>query len=164
EAYADVLHHDRHPAFVLFLEVDPALVDVNVHPTKSEVRFRDSGAVHQFVFHALARALADPLAGQKPGQSRFPEKTGTVPVFQGALAVEQPRGAYEALFGAIVADERRAEVVEAAQESPMLGYALAQLHGVYVLAQNAAGLVLVDMHAAHERILYEQLKDALDGA
>jgi len=166
EAYADVLHHDRHAAFVLFVEIDPALVDVNVHPTKSEVRFRDTGSVHQFVFHALSRALADPLAGQKPGQSRFLplNKTGTVPVFQAALAVGQPTRQYEAMFEAAVSDERRVQAPEVPGESPLLGYALAQLHGVYVLAQNVAGLVLVDMHAAHERIVYEQLKDALDRA
>jgi DNA mismatch repair protein MutL len=163
EAYADVLHHDRHPAFVLFLEIDPALVDVNVHPAKSEVRFRDTGAVHQFVFHALSRALA-----RKPGDSAPMAPAphfggGAATFFQSALNVSQPSGRYEALFGAVVADERRVEAAAAATlESPMLGYALAQLHGVYVLAQNAAGLVVVDMHAAHERIVYEQLKNALD--
>ena len=166
-AYADILHHDRHPAFVLFLEVDPLLVDVNVHPAKSEVRFRDSGAVHQFVLHALTRALAD-----KPGQARAPDSgtdfaapgTGAIPALQSLLAVSQPTGRYEAMFGAVLEDERRTLAAEAAGESPMLGYALAQLHGVYVLAQNAAGLVMVDMHAAHERIVYEQLKDQLDRA
>ena len=163
EAYADVLHHDRHPAFVLFLEIDPALVDVNVHHAKSEVRFRDTGAVHQFVFHALSRALA-----RRPGDSATPvpmspSVKGSNPTFfQSALNVSQPAGRYEALFGTVVADERRVEAAAAATESPMLGYALAQLHGVYVLAQNAAGLVVVDMHAAHERIVYEQLKNALD--
>jgi len=165
EAYADVLHHDRHPAFVLFLDVDPALVDVNVHPAKSEVRFRESSSVHQFVFHALSRALAEkPGQSPFPGQSRFSEKMGTVPVFQGALAVAQPGTRYEALFNAVMEDERQGQSIDVASESPMLGYALAQLHGVYVLAQNAAGLVLVDMHAAHERIVYEQLKNALDRA
>jgi len=163
EAYADVLHHDRHPAFVLFLRIDPSLVDVNVHPAKSEVRFRDSGAVHQFVFHVLARAL-----GAKPGDApaRRPEARPTTPATyaQGALGIAQPATRYEALFNTVVADEQRAAVPAAAGESPMLGYALAQLHGVYVLAQNAAGLVLVDMHAAHERIVYEQLKAALDRA
>jgi DNA mismatch repair protein MutL len=167
EAYADVLHHDRHPAFVLFVEIDPALVDVNVHPTKSEVRFRDGGAVHQFVFHALARALA-----RKPGESRgveerpsapFP-RAGALPAFQGALGVGQPAGRYEALFASVVEEERARQAQQAPSESPMLGYALAQLHGVYVLAQNPAGLVVVDMHAAHERIVYEQLKGALDRA
>ena len=163
EAYADVLHHDRHPAFVLFLDLDPALVDVNVHPAKSEVRFRESSSVHQFVFHALSRALA-----AKPGQSPLPETPGqsrvSLPMLQGALSVAQPGTRYEALFNAVMEDERQSRSVEGASESPMLGYALAQLHGVYVLAQNVAGLVLVDMHAAHERIVYEQLKSALDRA
>ncbi len=161
EAYADVLHHDRHPAFALFLEIDPALVDVNVHPTKGEVRFRDTGSVHQFVFRALSRVLADPLAGQKSGPL---SKFGTVPAFQSLLAVEQPAGRYEAMFATVVEDERRAPASEVAMESAMLGYALAQLHGVYVLAQNAAGLVVVDMHAAHERIVYERLKASLGTA
>ena len=171
EAYADVLHHDRHPAFVLFLEIDPARVDVNVHPTKSEVRFRDPGSVHQFIFHGLARALArkpgQPQPAEEPGPTRFPAPVpgGSGTPGQSRFALGGAAGRYEALFGAIVADERRAAQPEdAPAESPMLGYALAQLHGVYVLAQNAAGLVVVDMHAAHERIVYEQLKDALDRA
>jgi DNA mismatch repair protein MutL len=169
EAYADVLHHDRHPAYVLFLEIDPALVDVNVHPTKSEVRFRESGAVHQFVFHALTRAMATPLADANRGQARvsvpedagsFSGKRGSVPGF----AFEPAGTSYAAMFAAAVADERRAMPPLEAGEAPALGFALAQLHGIYVLAQNAAGLVLVDMHAAHERIVYEGLKDALDAA
>ena len=165
EAYADVMHHDRHAAYVLFLEVDPALVDVNVHPTKSEVRFRDSGAIHQFVFHALSRALAAPIRGQTP----FPaeQKKGSDPFSRGAeqaaLHVAQPVEAYEAFFAAAVAQRER-EPVAASGEAPALGFALAQLHGVYILAQNAAGLVIVDMHAAHERIVYEKLKEALDAA
>ena len=150
EAYADVLHHDRHPAYVLFLEIDPALVDVNVHPTKSEVRFRESSAVHQFVFHALSRALAAPM-GSVPGFS------------QSSLAMAQPAAAYAAMFESAVVDQRR-EAPDAPGESPLLGYALAQLHGVFVLAQNPSGLVIVDMHAAHERIVYEGLKEALDTA
>ena len=170
EAYADVMHHDRHPAFVLFLDIDPSLVDVNVHPAKSEVRFRDSSAVHQFVFHALSRALA-----LKPGDSARNEN---VPLrtplggreaaspFQAPLGVGQPIGRYEALFGAVMEDARRGDAAGGGErgetQSPMLGYALAQVHGVYVLAQNAAGLVIVDMHAAHERIVYEQLKSVLD--
>ncbi len=166
EAYADVLHHDRHPAYVLFLETDPRLVDVNVHPAKSEVRFRDAGAVHQFVFHALSRALAEPLAGGARVPPS-PAPAGLAPAFsQASLAVAQPSGRYEALFAQAVADERRAASAPAGAAAPegppMLGYALAQLHGVYVLAQNAAGLVVVDMHAAHERIVYERLKGALD--
>ena len=169
EAYADVLHHDRHPAYVLFLEIDPALVDVNVHPTKTEVRFRESNGVHQFVFHALARALAAPMqaaqGAQPPGAGTAPGNPAASPSFaQQAFAMAQPLAAYEALFATAVADERRVLEVPAPAAPPALGYALAQLHGVYVLAQNAAGLVVVDMHAAHERIVYEGLKDALDAA
>jgi DNA mismatch repair protein MutL len=168
EAYADVLHHDRHPAYVLFLEIDPALVDVNVHPTKSEVRFRDSSAAHQFVFHALNRALAGAKPGSESGQT--PPSPGPAsgfsPAFQPSLAVAQPATAYAAMFEAAVADARRAEPMPAVAgaEAPTLGFAVAQIHGVYVLAQNAAGLVIVDMHAAHERIVYERLKTELDAA
>jgi len=166
EAYADVLHHDRHPAYVLFLETDPRLVDVNVHPAKSEVRFRDAGAIHQFVFHALSRALASPLAGGSRPAPPMAPPSGAGPAYaQASLSVTQPSGRYEALFAQAVADERRFEPPGAAAAPdgpPTLGYALAQLHGVYVLAQNAAGLVIVDMHAAHERIVYEKLKGALD--
>jgi DNA mismatch repair protein MutL len=168
EAYADVLHHDRHAAFVLFLEIDPALVDVNVHPAKSEVRFRESSAVHQFVFHALSRALAATLEGAKgeKGPSYFSDSKSNPPSFstQSSFAVAQPSRGYEALFATAVQDERRVAAQSVAAESPALGFALAQLHGVYVLAQNMAGLVLIDMHAAHERIVYEGLKDALDVA
>ena len=170
EAYADVLHHDRHPAFVLFLEIDPALVDVNVHPTKSEVRFRESNAVHQFVFHALSRALAQPLAGtMAAGGSVAPHGTpagapSPLRFEQGGLAVAQPAASYAAMFSTAVADEARRVAPSMPSHAPTLGFALAQLHGVYVLAQNAEGLVLVDMHAAHERIVYEGLKDALEGA
>ena len=166
EAYADVLHHDRHPAYVLFVEADPRLVDVNVHPAKTEVRFREAGAVHQFVFHALSRALATTLAGAAPAAAQAPQWT-SLPSSQSSLAVAQPVSRYEAFFAATIADERRPAPASAGTEpgaAPMLGYALAQLHGVFVLAQNAAGLVLVDMHAAHERIVYERLKGALDAS
>ncbi len=167
EAYADVLHHDRHAAFVLFLEVDPTLVDVNVHPAKSEVRFRESSAMHQFVFHALSRALSATMEGAKgeKGPSYFSDSKSNPPSFstQSSFAVSQPSGSYEALFSTAVADERRVASAPAS-EAPTLGFALAQLHGVYILAQNMAGLVLVDMHAAHERIVYEGLKDALEAA
>jgi DNA mismatch repair protein MutL len=163
EAYADVLHHDRHAAYVLFIDIDAALVDVNVHPTKSEVRFRDSGAVHQFVFHALARAIATGEGKSPPSRLPAPPvSTGSAPL---GFGTAQEPGRYEALFAAAVVDETAPRMpVAAAAETPVLGFALAQLHGVYVLAQNVAGLVLVDMHAAHERIVYEGLKDALDAA
>ena len=163
EAYADVLHHDRHPAYVLSIDIDPLLVDVNVHPTKSEVRFRDSRAIHQFVFHALARALAEPLAGAAPVAPRA--LFAAPPAFsQAPLAMAQAATRYESFFAGAVREEIRAQPQAAASGAPMLGYAVAQLHGVYVLAQNAAGLVMVDMHAAHERIVYERLKGALDAA
>lgn len=186
-AYQDVLHHQRHPAYVLFLDIDPALVDVNVHPTKSEVRFRDSRAVHQFVFHTLNKALASPAASAHPGAAAFfapadaPLRCGAGtpvsswrPSGQPSLGVEQPRAFYELMDGRSAApfsggmplpaerDYGVAPLAEGDRAVPPLGFALAQLHGVYVLAQNDNGLVLVDMHAAHERIVYERLKNALD--
>jgi DNA mismatch repair protein MutL len=172
EAYADVLHGDRHASYVLFVDVDPRTVDVNVHPAKTEVRFREPRAVHQFVFHAAQRALAV-SAAQAPAPLASAEAAGTrfvprAPAFQGSLGVAQPVAAYVAMFEqaarAPVGEARVAVApmpAAAADEHP-LGFALAQLHGVYILAQNQAGLVLVDMHAAHERIVYEQLKRALD--
>lgn len=168
QAYQDVLHHERHPAFVLFLELEPSTVDVNVHPSKTEVRFRDSQAVHRFVFHALHRALATP-AGTAPEQSQsaFPSQANnnySAPYqSQIPLRAEQGSDFYQTLFGA----EKPVSAIPAeshgehSQEHP-LGFALAQVHGVYVLAQNRQGLVVVDMHAAHERIMYEKLKNALD--
>jgi DNA mismatch repair protein MutL len=167
QAYQDVLHHERHPAYVLYLEIDPAAVDVNVHPTKVEVRFRDARSVHQLVFHALAKALARPAGVPATAASAAPVASGPVapipsyvPRQHGMpLAVAQPRGFYQQLFGTREAP-RPPEPEE--RESPPLGYALAQLAGVYILAQNTEGLVIVDMHAAHERIMYEKLKQALD--
>jgi DNA mismatch repair protein MutL len=228
-AYQDVLHGDRFPSYVLALDLDPALVDVNVHPSKIEVRFRDSRAVHQFVFHAVQRALAQTSAtshGSVPSPLPAAESLGSstwrgeqtsfgsllapavldpnyAPTFSpspfgsrdggsgggagngypaprfGAAegGVAQSTEKYGALFGgAGPVNSYRAESDMAlpqaspfsvspaamAQEEFPLGFALAQLHGIYILAQNAKGLVLVDMHAAHERILYEQLKTALD--
>ena len=217
EAYADILHGSRHPAYVLFLELDPAGVDVNVHPAKIEVRFREARAVHQFVYHALKRVLAESGAARaehgtqtpaatgaaQPGGSAAPNgagvsrwpaadpaHTGTrawppAAAQQGRLAMESASRSYfdfaasarpahgsggsAASFGAPAqgASARPApfppQPHPAGEGAPPLGFALAQLHGVYILAQNAAGLVLVDMHAAHERILYEKLKTVLDG-
>ena len=168
QAWADILHGARHPAYVLFLELDPAGVDVNVHPAKTEVRFRDAQGIHRFVFHALERTLAAPLAAAQAAPSAMAQATyATYPTArQAALGVGEPavRGYLE--FARAAFAEGGIAVPPAptpgTDDGPLLGYAVAQLHGIYVLAQNAAGLVLVDMHAAHERILYEKLKAALD--
>ena len=172
EAYHDVLHHDRHSAYVLFLELDPALVDANVHPTKIEVRFRDSRGVHQFVFHALEKALsatrAGRTAGGEPAPAPAPFRVDGGFFRQPAidLLTNEPASFYATLFGAAgtatasLADRASAPLPQ--DEGHPLGFALAQLSGIYVLAQNQYGLVVVDMHAAHERVVYEKLKNALD--
>ncbi|WP_027854731.1 DNA mismatch repair endonuclease MutL [Marinobacterium litorale] len=187
QAYSDVLFHGRHPAFVLYLELDPALVDVNVHPTKHEVRFRESRLVHDFIFRTLHRVIADvrpgdehavpasqsvdaPAAlspapgavstGQSFSQGRMPLYQGSGGPARGAVQ-EQIRAYGELHEPAQPQVSAPLEMPEAApEEAPPLGYAVAQLHGIYVLAQNAQGLVLVDMHAAHERIVYERMKQA----
>jgi len=169
EAYHDVLHHDRHCAYVLFLELDPALVDANVHPTKIEVRFRDSRSVHQFVFHALEKALSATRAGLGAGRESTPT-SAAFRVDSGYfrqpdinLLTNEPASFYATLFGtASSTTPDRAPSSLPQDDAHPLGFALAQLSGVYVLAQNQHGLVVVDMHAAHERIVYEQLKNALD--
>jgi DNA mismatch repair protein MutL len=193
-AYQDVLHGDRYPSYVLSLELDPALVDVNVHPSKIEVRFRDSRAVHQFVFHAVSRALAQTSAtsfGAAPAPTpasssvlpwlREQQQTSFAPQFKSGSGIAQTTANYGAFFAngnslpATTNDSSisnfdnaplHSSLGSAAQTLPEdefpLGFALAQLHGIFVLAQNTKGLVLIDMHAAHERILYEQLKNALD--
>jgi len=160
-AYADVLHGAHHPAWVLFLELDPATVDVNVHPAKTEVRFRDGQGVHQFVFHALQRALAEPLAAAKI-EPRAVQPAPTFSPQQATLSIREPEAAAYLDFAqqAFTDAVQPAPTFDAAEHP--LGYALAQLHGIYILAQNAKGLVLVDMHAAHERILYEKLKTSTD--
>ena len=181
QAYADVLHHDRHPAFVLFLDIDPQLVDVNVHPAKAEVRFRDSRAVHQFIFHALHKTLARPAGDGIPAQSTAPAPSQTpyssavqrppMPQYRGqgamSLGIAQPPGAYATMFApqtsaTATATEPSPPLPPTGEEYP-LGYALAQLAGIYILAENSKGLIIIDMHAAHERIMYEKLKNALDG-
>ena len=180
EAYRDVLHGSRQPAVCLFITLDPALVDVNVHPAKTEVRFRDSRAVHQFVFHALQRTLATPLQGQGPAMAPLavdaekPANSGFSPDppplrHQSMLGVAEPAAAAYLAFaraarsgGDSASTAQFSPSTAVDRDSPPIGYALAQLHGIYILAQNAHGLVLVDMHAAHERILYEKLKSALD--
>jgi DNA mismatch repair protein MutL len=193
EAYRDVLHGSRQPSLCLFLAIDPTAVDVNVHPAKTEVRFRDSHAVHQFVFHTLQRALATPLRETPEGADAASAemknvgydtarwRAAAMPERQAGLGMSQ--AAREATTNAYLQFTRDAtgqaaqnaaasafrlpsefpgDPAAGALPSPSLGYALAQLHGVYILAQSADGLVLVDMHAAHERILYEKLKTAFD--
>ena len=183
QAYRDVLFHGRHPAFVLYLELDPALVDVNVHPTKHEVRFRDSRGVHDFLFGSLHRALADVTPeDQMAGMSV--DSTGTTtqtvdPASSFSAANQANLGLYSrpeaGQAGSFGANWKRGsglgqyQVQEQLQaykklseddEVPPLGYAIAQLHGIYILAQNKEGLIIVDMHAAHERITYERMKTA----
>ncbi len=188
DAYRDVLHHDRQPAYVLWLELDPRRVDVNVHPQKIEVRFRDAGAVHQFVRHAVERSLAataaeqpavsaaerlgdmaaqlPPIASARGGFGSAgvgvagPARPGTLSSQAAmALSTAEPSPFYARLFGARDGQDAAALPVD---DGHPLGFALAQLHGVYILAQNRMGLVLVDMHAAHERIVYERLKAGFD--
>jgi DNA mismatch repair protein MutL len=192
QAYADVLFHGRHPAFVLFLDLDPLGVDVNVHPAKHEVRFRESRLVHDFLYRTLNDALAQTRAG-----AAAPVAPAGLPAFGGdgaAPAYGQWRGQSSLGLGSSFAREPLADYAALVgggaptsapiapmsngfalpqtspvdmsavhTEMPPLGFALAQLHGIYVLAENAHGLVLVDMHAAHERITYERLKTAREG-
>ncbi|WP_444891557.1 DNA mismatch repair endonuclease MutL [Microbulbifer sp. DLAB2-AA] len=206
-AFADVLYHGRHPAFVLYLELDPASVDVNVHPTKHEVRFRDGRLVHDFLFGSLHRALADVRPGQKDEQAEEADgqENGAAERISGIQAgefsgqqkmplsnrpspasLQQQMNAYGALHqpyresaavaepavpspdappaGAPVAPmAAQAPTINGSangEDVPPLGFAIAQLHGIYILAQNEQGMIVVDMHAAHERIVYEQMKVA----
>ncbi|ASR44006.1 DNA mismatch repair protein MutL [Xanthomonas citri pv. mangiferaeindicae] len=215
QAFADVMYHGRQPAYVLFLELDPTRVDVNVHPAKHEVRFRDARLVHDFVYRTLHEALADTRAGQTgdvvaeaplPGATfAAGPATGTaaawsrpMPQTHLALRVGEARAAYASLYGGgmgggdtgtptgtdatfapgpavgdawtgedgasahgMAADSSTA--ADSAAFVPPLGYAVAQLHGIYILSQAADGMIVVDMHAAHERIGYERLKTAHDG-
>lgn len=174
-AYQDVLFKERHPAYVLYLRVDPAQVDVNVHPAKSEVRFRDGRLIYDFVFRTVSEALAGvrpPAAVQSPQPAvdgEWPRQApvqpaGPTPRAAG-LSLGEPDAGYASIQSrpAPVADATRSASLPPAGSPapatvPPLGYALAQIHGVYILAENPAGLVLVDMHAAHERIVYERMK------
>ena len=200
EAYRDILHLDRHPAFVLFLEINGGGVDVNVHPGKTEVRFRDPRALHQFIFHTVDKALAMPhltsgaavtvagklpeftrkAAGEVPGAPPAYSRQDAIPFASAPPQIKaaQPQAFYQVLFGSGSHASARQTGYQAGcnepsasmepegairePEIPPLGFALAQLLGVYILSQNERGLLIVDMHAAHERILYEKLKSALD--
>ncbi len=173
QAYRDVLFHGRHPLFALYLELPPDEVDVNVHPTKYEVRFRKARDVHDFLFARLNRALRDVRpgavqapSGSGPNQSKHPHTAknpavATVPAAGAvteALGLGPPRAGGSTLAAAQAFANYQASTTAQDNDIPPLGYAVAQLHGIYILAQNAQGLVVVDMHAAHERITYEKLK------
>ncbi|MGH8201929.1 MAG: DNA mismatch repair endonuclease MutL [Steroidobacteraceae bacterium] len=165
--YRDVLYHGRHAAYVLHLSLDPQLVDVNAHPAKLEVRFRDGHQIHEFIFRAIARALAGtrPEAGATPAASTHPVLAGAAPAesrmapghLSATLPFHIPR-AHEPARDPWVLAQAVSEPAPPAAGNLPLGVALAQLHGIYILAQNDEGLILVDMHAAHERVLYEKLK------
>jgi DNA mismatch repair protein MutL len=181
QAYHDVLYHGRHPAYVLFLELDPSTVDVNAHPGKHEVRFRQSRSVHDFIFRAIHKSLADlrpddadnhlnaavfdtGLAtpahhgGQASVHSRAADPyTRQAPL---SLAVAEQMSCYRQMNAAALDLEGMSQHEAESEQVPPLGYARAQLHGIYILAENVQGLVLVDMHAAHERITYERLKQS----
>jgi len=174
QAYQDVLAHQRHPAYVLYLEMDAAAVDVNVHPTKHEVRFRDSRSVHDFLYRTIHRVLAQPVAQASASQT---ETVNEIPVLQtaprqggmdfysqralsGAEAQDRISN-YQSLYS-VKDNSVDLGSTPTGNNTPPLGYAIAQLHGIYILAENAEGLIIVDMHAAHERITYERMKTALD--
>lgn len=180
QAFQDVLFHGRHPAYVLYLDLDPLQVDVNVHPAKHEVRFRDGRMVHGFISRTLQQVLADTRPGQEidhstgevrlveVGQSEPPASVAQPAAYQRPLAfqVQEPQAGYLSGFQSSFDIQRPVPLApmqaETAQDQvPPLGFALAQLKGVYILAENSAGLVLVDMHAAHERITYERFKRAV---
>jgi len=172
QAYADVLFHGRQPAYVLFLQLDPRRVDVNVHPAKHEVRFRDARLIHDFVYRTLHDALAQTRAGMAasaaPMAASMPASSSgwsSAPQPHLSLRVGDAPSAYAALYGSSAQPQAYVPLPMAAcsdETVPPLGYAIAQLHGIYILAESAEGLIVVDMHAAHERLGYEKLKNAHD--
>ncbi len=166
-AYADVLHGASQPMYCLYLTIDPKRVDVNVHPTKIEVRFRDSSSIHQFVMHAVQAALAQSVQSvpvQQPLVQPQPDSVYRTPGHQTSFGVAQTVSDYLALAARNIGGNPVAAVNGAPGEEHdlPLGFAIAQLSGIYILAQNDRGLIIVDMHAAHERIVYEKLKRQLD--
>ena len=177
QAYQDVLYHGRHPAFVLFLEIEPKDVDVNVHPTKHEVRFRDGRMIHGFVGGTLKKALAEDrpqdhlqsndtaVANHSLPEESIPQQSsmglapssysfGAQSVAPKSGAINTPMQAYQSLYGS--------DHSEGSDTIPPLGFAIAQLKGIYILAENEQGMIVVDMHAAHERITYEKMKTDFD--
>lgn len=185
QAYQDVLYHGRHPAYVLYLTIDPASVDVNVHPTKHEVRFRDSRLVHDFIFRSLHKALADvrpqastvgvsapmsrlmpapaPQPSAEPRQTPFNfSSQRPVSVASPEFSVAEQMQTYQRLTTPLAPLAAAPLTATEEEQAPPLGFALAQLKGIYILAENDQGLILVDMHAAHERITYERMKCQYD--
>jgi DNA mismatch repair protein MutL len=178
-AYQDVLHGDRQPMVVLSLEIDPQLVDVNVHPAKTEVRFREGGAVHQFIYKAIQHALATAAGHSLETSAQYTpsygftqaSNAGTTSYVNSASSTNAfsnqnlplSQSSKSEIDNFFIQLNNRSTDVQAPSESNdlPLGHALAQIHGIYILAQNKFGLVLVDMHAAHERVLYEKLKEDL---
>jgi len=188
QAYQDVLAHQRHPAYLLYLDVDPASVDVNVHPTKHEVRFRDSRSIHDFLFSSIHRTIA----AQKPSPEHLSENNSNTDspiapqltsqitaqnrIFfseshqrSSTQGIAEQMGTYQHLHTPLSSaqldraiDRSGIKPEQGEAIAPPLGFAIAQLHGIFILAENAQGLVIVDMHAAHERITYERFKNALD--
>ncbi len=187
QAYADVLFHGRHPAYVLYLELDPSLVDVNVHPTKHEVRFREGRLVHDFIFRSIHRVIGDVrpdaasvpalqelVSNAAPAEQQFNQQYMPLHQAREVRGVSEQLASYGQLHqnrsfsptlsvsGYAGPDGLPQTSSEEMSEIPPLGYATAQLHGIYIVAQNREGMVLVDMHAAHERIVYERLKQACE--
>jgi DNA mismatch repair protein MutL len=176
QAYGEMLHGDKQPAYVLFIDIEPSLVDVNVHPAKTEVRFRDMAAVRSLVHHTVKDALhtvpSDLSAAVENRLTSFSHFRGVTPP-PTTSAVQASLGLYDRLNAQIETElatdnrgtflaQETAPVEETPQQQHRLGFAIAQLHGIYILAQNADGLIIVDMHAAHERIVFEKLKKQFD--
>ncbi len=182
QAFQDVLFHGRHPVFVLYLTLDPNLVDVNAHPAKLEVRFREGRLVHDFLFTALHRSLADirpehssgltcnsinmQLQTESAPPPQTPRDLDTKPVYNQRppqqtslpLTVAETINAYASLYPKDLPEEKQLHPVPTAKDTPPLGYAIAHLHNIYILAETPKGIILVDAHAAHERVTYERLK------
>jgi DNA mismatch repair protein MutL len=169
-AYQDVLHGDRQPMVVLSLEIDPTLVDVNVHPAKTEVRFRESGAVHQFLYKTIQHALSN--GGGQSITNTTHQNLQAVPSphanWLGQMANQElslsqyNKNSIDQLFSTIDNKHLTQDQDNQSENNLPLGHAIAQIHGIYILSQNKYGLVLIDMHAAHERVLYEKLKQDLE--
>lgn len=168
-AYQDVLYHGRHPAYVLFLEVAPDTVDVNAHPAKHEVRFHNTRSIHDFVRQTIKQALSElrPASIDTKNLNKLIPENQNSPTLQTYINTNTPSAntQFKSLYSSAAAEPRAIydshsyqQPQTQEQEIPLLGYAIAQLHGVYILSQNQSGLVLVDMHAAHERVVYEKLK------